>query len=256
MTSWANMKTVSLKKKEPVRNFFSSEEDYATATLKFLYTYVYLQRNADPFFVYDQQGYFQPLLKTSPTIHYIKETGQGTNYADNINSFDPVFKTINLQSFRRTIASVYQYNPFVLSQIESIVSTSGLRKQVYDVGIVLDISGCVPTVINGLKQFQKRTGKKTLSIFVMTQDMNLLREFATKGDVSWSYVSLMRTNPPKDKEYLLYKTLAELQIMRDIEQLALRFSSPLGKLLYLTSTKVLTESQVIRVDNSSWKLLE
>jgi hypothetical protein len=66
----------------------------------------------------------------------------------------------------------------------------------------------------------------------------------------------MRTNPPKEADYLLFKTLAELQIMREIEYLALRFSSSLGKLLYLTSSKVLTESQVIRLDNSSWKLLE
>jgi hypothetical protein len=187
MTSWANLNTVSLKKKEPIRNFFSSDEDYATATLKFLYTYVYLQRNADPFFVYDEQGYFQPLLKTSPVIHYMKETGQGMNYANDIKSFDSVFKTISLQSFRRTVNSVYQYNPFTASKIETILSTSGLRKQIYDVGIVLDISGCVPTVIAGLKQFQKRTGKKTLNVFVMTNDMDLLKEFALTGDTSWNY---------------------------------------------------------------------
>lgn len=256
MTSWANLNTVSLKKKEPVRNYFSSEEDYPTATLQFLYTNVYLQRNADPFFVYDPQGYFQPLLKSSPVLHFIKEPGQGTNYATEINSFEPVFKSMSLQTIKRSINTVYQYNPFTQSKIENILMTSGLRKQIYDVGIVLDISGCVPVVINGLKQLQKRTGKKTMAVFVMTNDMSLLREFAMKGDPSWSFTSLMRTNPPKEKDYLLFKTLAELQIMREIEYLALRFSSPLGKLLYLTSAKVTMESQVVRLDASSWKLFE
>jgi hypothetical protein len=256
MSSWTNKNATSLKKKEPVRNFFSSDEDYATSTLKFLYTYVYLQRNADPFFVYDANGYFEPLLKANPVIHYVKQAEQGTNYANDIKSFEPVFKSMSLPTFKRTIDSIYKYNPFTQSKIENIVTTSGLRKQVYDAGIVLDISGCVPVVINGLKQLQKKTGKKTMSIFVMTNDLNLLREFAMKGDPSWNFTSLMRNNAPQDKDYLLFKTLAELQIMREIEYLALRFSAPLGKLLYLTSSKVTMENQVIRLDNSSWKLLE
>lgn len=256
MSSWANMNSVSLKKKEPnIRSYFSSSSnDYATSTLAFLYSFIYTQRNADPFYIHDTEGYFQPLLKTSPVLHYIKEVpSSGTNFFSDMTQTMPILNSMNLMSLKRAIAGVLQYNNQTSLKIESILSSFGLFKRTFDVGIVLDVSGCVPLVVSGLKTLQRRTGKKTMDIFVMTDNMELLREFALSGDPSWSYVSMMKNNSSKEKEYQLTKTLAELRIMQDIDYLAFRFASPLGKLLYLTSTKVNMESQVISVDGASWK---
>jgi len=256
MSSWANLKTVPLKKQEPiVRSYFSStSNDYATSTLAFLYSFLYTQRNADPFYIYDSEGYFQPLLKSSPVLHFLKqEPSSGANFFSDMTQTMPILNSMNLMSIKRGIAGVLQYNNQTFQKVESILSSFGLLKKTFDVGIVLDVSGCVPVVISGLKTFQRRSGKKTMNIFVMTDSMELLREFAMSGDPSWTYVSMMRNNAPKDKEYQLTKTLAELKVMQDIEQLAFRFASPLGKLLYLTSTKVNMESQVISIDGASWK---
>lgn len=257
MTSWANMNRIPLKQKEPtIRSFFSSAEDYPSSTLQFLYSFIYSQRAAEPFYIHDTKGYFQPLLKTSPILHYVKETPTGaTNLATNLSQMAPVVNSLNLVSLKRTVSSIFQYNGETLFKIDSFLSNFGLLRQAFDVGIVLDSSGCVPIVISGVTKLQKRIGKKSLRIFVMTNDMEMLREFATKGDPSWSYVSMMRYDSPTDKQYLLFKTVSELKLMQQTDYLVCRLGSPLGKLLFLISEKVNTESQVVSVDGQGWKAM-
>lgn len=257
MSSWANLKATPLKKKEPsVRSYVSSSEDYITSTLGFLYSFAYSQRMAEPFYIHDTHGHFQPLLKTSPILHYLKEKpSTGQDLASDLQQMAPVVNNLSLASLKRTVSSIYQMNAETDYKVDTFLTNFGLLRQSFDVGIVLDISGCVPAVVTGLKALQKRTGKKTLKVFVMTNDMNLLREFAQKGDPSWSYLSMMRDKAPQDSDYKLTKVLAELKLMQQMEYLAVRFGSPVGKLLYLTNQKIVSETQVISVDGQKWKAL-
>jgi hypothetical protein len=85
--------------------------------------------------------------------------------------------------------------------------------------------------------------------------MELLAQFVTGGDPTWSFMSMMRNNAPSDKTYKLLKTLGEISLLQKIDFLAMRLSSPLGKLLFLISDQVNTEGQVISLDKSSWKVL-
>lgn len=247
MTSWANNNRIPLKKKEPtIQTYFSSSEDYTSSTLGFLYSFLYCQRTAEPFYIYDTHGHFQPLLKTSPILHYLKETpASAKNLATNLSEMSPVMNAMNTNTMKRTVNSIFQYNGETDFKIDTLLSNFGLNRQTFDVGIQLDISGCVPQVVTSLKMFQKRTGKKTLKVFVVTQDMRLLKEFAQKGDSSWTYVSLMR-----DGASLPFKTHAELKLMRQIETVLVNYTSPMGKLLYLTS-----ENSVLSFNNQTWKAL-
>ena len=247
MTSWANNNRIPLKKIEPtIQAYISSSEDYTTSTLAFLYGFLYCQRTAEPFYIHDTHGHFQPMLKNSPILHYLKETpSSGTNLALNPSQMAPVINAMNQNTMKRTVNSIFQYNGETEFKIDTLLSNFGLNRQSFDVGIVLDISGCVPQVVSSLKTFQKRTGKKTLKIFITTQDMNLLREFAQKGDSSWNYVSMMRDGPLPP-----FKAPAELKLMRQIETVFVRYSNPLGKLLYLTS-----ENAVISFDGQMWKAM-
>lgn len=247
MTSWANNNRIPLKKKEPtIQTYFSSSEDYASSTLGFLYSFLFCQRSAEPFYIHDTHGHFQPLVKSSPILHYLKETpASAKNLATNLSEMSPVLNAMSLNSMKRIVNSIFQYNGETEFKIDTLLSNFGLNRQTFDVGIQLDISGCVPQVISSLKMFQKRTGKKTLKVFVATNTMSLLKEFAQKGDPTWSYVSLMRDGslPP-------FKTHAELKLMRQIETVFVRYSSPMGKLLYLTS-----DNTVLSFDGQMWKAL-
>jgi hypothetical protein len=257
MTSWANLKSIPLKKKETIRNYFFSEEnDFAEASLTFLYAHIFTQRTAEPFYVYDKYGYFQPYLQTSQVVHYLRdEPTSGMNLAKEINTFAPVLNGLGLQTLKRNAITILQHNGQTNDKINDALQRYGVAKQVFDVGIVLDVSGSIPLVFSALRTLQKRTGNKTLKVFVMTESMDLLREFAMKGDPSWSYVSLLRVNAPQDISSRLLKTMCELKILQDVEYLIGKFSTPLGKLLYLRNQKITTESQFLSVDGSTWKAL-
>ena len=257
MSSWANLRSASLRKKpEPtIRYYFSSSStDYYSATLAFLYSILYCQRSAEAFYVYDTEGFFQPLLNTSPVIHYLKEApSSGTNLYDEQVQVVPVLSSLSYTNLKRNIKALYTLNSETNAKLDAFLSNFGVIKQQYDVGLILENPTDVAASISGIKLLQKRIGKKTLNIFVATDNIDLLRQFAEKGDPSWSYMSMMRQNSPTDKQYNLLKCLAELSILQKINFLAFRFSSPFAKLLYLTSENVNTESQVVSLDGASWK---
>lgn len=257
MTSWANMNSSALKKKEvPIPSFFStSSTDYSEATLSFLYSYIYTQRTAEPFYIYDTNGFFQPLLATSPVLHYLKEQPKSSRLLTSAESdVQSVLKPLSLQYLRRNATSILQYNGETDAKIKAFLTTAGLQQKVFDVAIVLDTSGCFPSIFTSLEQFQKRIGKKTLDIFVMTDNLDFIKEFATKGNSSWSYTSLFGRNQTATKEQLLIKTLAELRIVQRTEWVAVRFGSAIGKLIYLTNKSITSESQILSLDGQSWKV--
>lgn len=259
MSSWANLHSQTGKKKEiPIRLHLNPlTSDYSEALLSFLYGFVYTQRNAEPFYIYDSFGQFQPLLQFSPIFHYLKEaptTGSNLYTDPNVG---PLLNSLPLTSLRRTVNSVFSYNAETDANVRQFLLNMGLlQQQNFDVGIVLDASGCIPAVLSQLTTLQKRTNKKTLKIFVATDQLDLLRDFATKGHPSWSYVSLMRQNAPTDRKYALMKMLAELRLLRGIEYVAVRFGSSLGKLIFLTSQKITMESQILSLDGQGWKAVD
>jgi hypothetical protein len=260
MSSWANLHSQPLgKKKEiPIRMYLNPlTSEYSDALLSFLYGFVYTQRNAEPFYIHDAFGQFQPLLQTNPILHYVKEVpSAGSNlYTD--PSVASLINSLSLNALRKSVTSIFNYNAETDANVRQFLLNMGLlQQQNFDVGIVLDVSGCVPAVLSHLTALQKRTNKKTLKIFVATDQMDLLREFATKGHPSWTFVSMMRQNAPTDRKYTLMKTLAEIRLLRGIEYVAVRFASPLGKLIYLTSQKITTESQILSLDGRGWKAAE
>lgn len=257
MTSWANKTSISLaKKKEPTIRFYysSPSEDYASSTLSFLYSIVFCQKSAEAFYAHDAQGFFQPILKGSPVIHYIKELpSSGTNLYTELYQAIPVLSPMSYANLKRNIRALYELNQETSAKIDAFLSNFSILRQAFDVGLVLEQPEDVANSITGLKALQKRVGKKGFRIFVMTEDIELVRQFAQQGDPSWSYVSLLRKDSPTDKQYTLLKRLSEIQLIQKTDFLAVRLGSPLGKLLFLLNEKVNSESQVVSLDKTSWK---
>lgn len=230
--------------------------DFAEAAVQFLFAFTYTQRTAEPFYIYDTLGYFQSLFNYSPILHYMKEAPSGAKNLALETSVADVVNGLSLNYLRRTAASILQYNPETDNRVKQFLINMGVQRQVFDVGIVLQTDSCVPAVLKQVASLQTRTGKKSLKVFVATERMDLLQEFATKGNPSWSFVSLLRNNQPNDPRYFLEKTLAELQTLRGLEYVAVSFGSALGKLIYLTSTAITMESQILSLDGKSWKAME
>ena len=238
-----------------IRSYYVPSEDYASSTLAFFYWSIYQQRNAEPFYCVDTQGFFQRLLKANPTLHYLKEIPPTGTRLDTVADTAPVVSLLSLTSLRRAASALLQYNPQTNAEIASVLTNYGLARETFDVGIVLDVEGCVPRVVEQLTMLQARLDKATLKVYVSTESIDLLREFAQKGHPSWSYLSLYREDAPTDAEFVFWRRLADLKLLQSQETLVLRLSSALGKLVYLTNPKLQLDSQVLSWDSSVWKPL-
>lgn len=257
MTSWLNRQSLPPKNPEPIlRYIFSSSDTYAESTLAFLYSVLYSQKSAEPIYVHDTQGYFQPLLTTNPSLHYLKDApSSGMNLANEMGRINPVVSSLSFAALKRSITSLYQFNQATVATVAARLSALGLARQTFDVGLVLLEPTDVQAALGGLKTFQKKTGKKTLRIFVMTEDVELLRTFATSGEPSWSFMSTLKQTMKTDTDSLLLKTLCDITLMQKVDALAVRLTSSIGKLVYLTNEKVTLQSQVVSLDGASWKVI-
>jgi len=258
MTSWANLKQVPSKKKEaPIQFYFEPvSNDYPSSLLAYLYSYIYCQRNAEPFYIVDSGSMVSPFFKSNSVVHSLKTTpSTGTNLCLDLFETEGILSKLSLLVMRRIITPIFEYNSQTNSRIDVQIANYGLNRQTFDAGIVLDVSGCVPAVVSGLQRLQKNTNKKTMNIFVMTDNLDLLKEFAMKGDPSWKYASLYRMLESSDPDARKLKTLAELKVVRGIDLLVLRFSSPLGKLISLVHPSISVDTQIVSIDGSRWKAL-
>jgi hypothetical protein len=253
MSSWANRMVVPGKKQGPtISSYYEPSDDYFSSTVAFFYWSVYQQRTAEPFYIHDTKGFFQPLLTPNPTFHYIKEVPSSASKLESLRQTGTVLTSLSAAFLRRAASSLLQFNGQTNARIDSLLLNSGVMKDSFDAGIVLDVSGCVPHVINSLHGIQKRLAKKTLRVFVASESLSLVEQFARTGDPSWSFVSLLRKTPP-DAETLFWKRLAEFKVLRSQENLVVRLESPLGSLLYLTASKIQLDSQIVSWDGSRWK---
>jgi hypothetical protein len=186
----------------------------------------------------------------------VKEApSSGTNLTHEMSLMAPVLTNVSFATLKRSILSLYQFNQLTSARVEAVMSNFGLLRQTFDVGLVLLEPKDVQAAIAGLKGLQKKTGKKTLRIFVMTEDVELLRNFASQGEPSWSFMSTLKQTMKTDKDSLLLKTLCDITLMQKVDYLAVQMKSSIGKLLFLTNEKVSLESQVVSLDGSSWKVL-
>jgi hypothetical protein len=257
MSSWAN-RGVSLAKAQesPSHPFFSPSEDFASSALAFLYWSIYHQRSAEPFYIYDPQGALQPVFQGNPSHHFLKEPSSGSQLSSTAKETSALLSSLPLSTLKRLVTTTFVYTPQTRAQIDRYLAGSGFRSQLFEVGVVLDVSGSVPKVIQSIKTLQTRLGKKTLSVFIATEDLSLLQEFAKKGDPTWTYRTLIRPGAPRSRESDQMKRLAELQILQSVGSLVLSLRSATGKLLYLTNQTLATPSHLVSWDGSSWKPFE
>lgn len=255
MSSWANRSVSLTKPQEPPRYpFFSPSEDFPASLLGCLYWSLYHQRVADPFYIYDPRGDLQPILNGTPTHRFLKEPSTGSHLSIAAGETASLLSSLSLVPLKRMVASTFVYSSQTTFQINQFLASAGLLKQSFDIGILLDTSGSVPKVIQSVKSLQKRLGKKTLSLFLATDNPVLLQDFVQKGDPSWTFRTLIRPNGSRVYETSRLKTLAEIDILRTIGALVLSYTSPMGKLLFLTNQA--TPSQFVAWDGSSWKPFE
>lgn len=254
MTSWANLQVAKQRKGPTITSYFEVQgDDLFSNLIDFSYTFVSKQRSAEPMYVYDKKGMIQTLLKVNPVIHYVKEVPtSASNIHYDMNSIKQSIQNVNSNTLRKTIQSINILNSEKELLVQNNLKSNVIGSSQFDVGLVLDISGSAMQAVKALKDFQARTYKKTLKIFIMTDNIHYLHDFVRNGDKTWTFSSLMRNKMPEGEEAYTLKHLSEVYLLQNIPHLFLNTKTPVGKYLYLTSkTMSSMDSSIQNLDGSS-----
>lgn len=253
MTSWANLQVSKQRKGPIITSYFEVQGDDVFANLvDFSYTFVSKQRSAEPMYVYDKNGIIQNLIKVSPIIHYTKEIpANASNIHNDMNTVVNSIRNINTNTLRKTIQSINVINAEKELLVQNNLKSNLINASQFDVGIVLDVSGSALQAARALKDFQNRTYKKSLKIFVMTDNIHYLHDFVSNGDRTWTFASLMKNKMATDAESRFLKRLSEIYALQSIPHIFLNTQTAVGKYLYLT-TKTMSsiDSSVNNLDGS------
>ncbi len=259
MSSWANLHANKQRKGPTISSYLeiSTDDDLFTNLLRFSYVFVAKQRSAEPMYVYDKKGMVQNLLKVSPVVHYIKEVpSTASNILYDIDSCVKVLQTMNVSTVRKTVQSINILNSEKELLVQNNLKSNLVNASQFDCGIVLDVSGSAVQAVNALKIFQARTFKKTLKIFVMTNNYHYLHEFVTKGDKSWTFASLMKNKMPETEEAMTLKILSDTYLMQSIPHIFVTPSTSVGRYLYLTTKSISAmDSSVNSLDGENFSIL-
>jgi hypothetical protein len=267
MTSWIKaVRKVPAKPRE--YSFQTTEAGFCSQFNNYFYSYLYVNSLGKKLFVCDKPS---PL---GANVNFLKTTFEdvsGVEYTDLANPMNTLLeKRMNLTygflsnlsntDLREAAKKFFNFKPAVLEEIKKRNTISPITQ--FDLGIHIRSGDKIATgemkmipvqsYLQAIQTFQKQSAKPRLSIFVMTDNYEMLEQLKAKADKSWSFTTLPSAKfyakghvqgdfnllPRKTKEDMYYNFLTELSIMKKIPSIICTFSSNIGRFLYLTCDSV------------------
>jgi hypothetical protein len=118
--------------------------------------------------------------------------------------------------------------------------------------LVTDASGVnIPFYLSTVKEFQKRSKKATLNLYIMTDSYANVTAFQAVADPSWKLTSLSKF-PPTDAASALFQQLAEVQIFAVASAAILDFQYSLDRFIYVMQRNPKGFEFFKELNNSEW----
>lgn len=268
MSSWISNPT---QKKLPTNAYFckTSTSGYGSNFFNFFLCYLFAQHNNQKLFLKDTKN------NISNSYHLILDTFEdlpGIVYSsqDGITLQQLYPKEMNLY-YESLSESVKQQQARRIFRLRKSVQDkiANLRKSLpsIDYGIHIRTGDKITTgemkaisldsYVQATKEYQRRWGKSTLAIYIMTDSVNALMNFKQKADSSWTIYNLpspiqnqnghIQSNfnsfRSEIKMEAFHHFLTEIQILKDSSAILCTFSSNIGRFI-----RLLTDSPIQSLD--------
>jgi hypothetical protein len=256
MSSWNRGKKLVPKAKPVPISYYdlTTTNDVASTYLNFLGTYIYSQKLGETCNVYDPNKFINITLKYNPQVKFITDIPDNSTTL-NEKSLSSITSTLKFADIQRYASIIFQYTaPFNRSVIDVLEKAS--IKTVFDIGIHLttDSSGIVlPIYSDILSEIQKKSKKATLTVYVMADSYEIVKQFQGKCDPSWKITSLSKTVPKNESEVIVQR-LAEVQIFAASPAVVLDFSNSIDRFIYLMQRNPKGYDFFREVNGLSWSL--
>lgn len=286
MTSWIT-KTAPVKPKQPTFSYYfqTTEAGLCSNFNGFLYSAIHAQRQGDILYVHDKPNcvganftLFETILRENANIIYLKnKPTSGKNYMENISQTSGTLANTSIRRVREMAQNIFWYNPETQERIRVNLENRGISRTVFDAGVHIRSGDKITTgemkevpiskYIDHLRTIQRRLNKKTLSVFVMTDNYKLFEELKKAGEPSWTYTSFVTNTPyfanghvqldfnllpAEERVKLFYQFLTELWVMQNIANLVVSYSSNVGRFLYIMNRRIESADSILSVDVPTW----
>jgi hypothetical protein len=118
--------------------------------------------------------------------------------------------------------------------------------------LVTDASGAnIPFYLSTIQDYQKRSKKAALNIYIMTDSYANVTAFQAVADPSWKLTSLSKF-PPTDAASALFQQLAEVQIFAVASAAILDFQYALDRFIYVMQRNPKGFDYFRELHNAEW----
>lgn len=279
MTSWITQR-VPVKSKQPSFSYYfqTNQDGWGDIFYNYLCSAIYSQRSGNMLYVYDKSNnisdtfhILEGVISSHANVIFLKEKpSQGVNLMTSISQTFPILKPMSVRRLRRDAEGFFWFNRDAQQSIAMNLINNGIERTVYDIGVQIRSSKDIPiaSYIDTVKKVQRDIGKKSLSIFVMTDSYSHYLKFKDAADPSWKVFTLATDTPffaegynPSTFEELstderikmYYHFLTELWVMQNITNLVVSYSSSVGRFLYLMNRHQENGGSMTSVDGEAAK---
>ena len=266
MTSWIKhniVKPIGQAVEKSSFLFETTDAGFCSQFNNYLYAVLYARSEKTPLYVNDSINAVSiryPLIQnTFVKMADVNFTDIQITTATNLKKRIPQMRTfLNRVELGDTAKDILTWNPTILKDINNILDDTNIPNT-FDVGVNIRSGDMaletklvpVNTYIEAVRDFQKKSKKDTLDVFLMTDSANSLEEFKKKKDPSWNIFILkypvdmtghtqrdFNALPTKQRKDAYLDFVTELFIMQQIPYIVCTFSSNVGRFLHTSDSTV------------------
>lgn len=239
MSSWIVARNVAPRKKVvSVTKYFdaSNISDMPGLYLNYLAAYIYAQKMGESSSVWDPTSILRNTLRPHPQVRFLKEVNEEQTQFS-LDTFRQIVSSMKFKDVQKIATDLIFYDPAFNREVVNVIQKAGI-KSTFDIGfhLVRDLTG--PNVggfkmySELLKQFQKKSKKDKLSIYIMADQYSVITQFQPYMDPSWTVVSLSKS-PAVGPDNEFVQLMADIQIMSALPALILDFERSADRFIYL-----------------------
>jgi hypothetical protein len=235
MSSWIRNAKVYAKPKQVVPFYYdiSNTMEVSRTFLEVLGAAIYSKKQNEKCTIYDPNEFLSLALMYNPNIKVIKSAPENTNRIS-MKSLTDITANMKFSEIKAYAADIFKYQSLFNQSILNVLKTASI-KSTFDmvIHLVTDASGAnIPFYLSTIQEYQKRSKKATLNLYIMTDSYANITAFQAVADSSWKVTSLSKF-PPTDAASAVFQQLAEVQIFAVASAAILDFQYALDRFIYV-----------------------
>jgi hypothetical protein len=257
MSSWNRAVRTFAKPKVSLPFYYdlTTTSSITDTFLNLLGAFVYSQRQNERCVVYDPNNLIAQSLRYNPQLKLMSEIPENTGRLS-LETCVNVVSNVKFTDVQKAAVTLFQYLPDFNRSILQVLEQASI-KTAFDLGVHIIPDATKENIafyVNTIKDYQKKTKKANLSIYVMADSYKQVTDFQLVCDPSWKLTSLSKF-PVKDMSSQAFRELAEIQIFAVLPAAILNFDYPVDRFIYIMQRNVKGYDYFKEESGKTWSLV-